>query len=84
MALRTKFTIKKIEKKSWKRGTYVFTIYYVNGRRYHETSTPFRECGIDWVQSLGEFERRAEKEDITENTPSWLDNMLEEDGYQWK
>jgi len=74
--------IRKIEEKSWKEGTYAFTKYYVNGRLFHEMSEPKNKCGVSYFSELPTSERKAKKEDITSNTPYFIDNMLEEMGYE--
>lgn len=67
----------KIESKSWKAGPYAFTKYFLNGKELTEIHEHKCECSRDFFENLPESELNAKWEDITGNTPSWLDKIIE-------
>jgi hypothetical protein len=69
--------MKTITEKSWKEGTYVHTTYYVDGEEFKTISEHKNQCSVEYFNNLPESEENAEMEDITDNTPSWLDDMIE-------
>jgi len=68
---------KTITSKSWKYGTYAHTIFYSDGEEIKTISDHKNQCGDEWFNNLPEDEESAEIEDITGNTPSWLDEMID-------
>jgi len=64
---------------SWREGTYATTEYYVDGELFHTTHEPAHKCGVSWFMSLPHKDDDEHLiEDITGNTPSWLDAMIDE------
>jgi len=71
--------MKTITSKSWKEGTNAHTIYYADGEEIITISEHENECGVGWFTNLPENIESAEVEDITGNTPSWLDELIDEE-----
>ncbi len=71
--------MKKITCKSWKEGTYAHTIFYVDGKELKTISGNKNQCGVEWFNNLPEEEESAVIEDITGNTPSWLDELIDDE-----
>ena len=68
---------KKITSKSWKCGTYVKTAYSIDGQEIAEELEHKKDWAIEFFNNLPESEEEAIIEDITGNTPCWLDKMIE-------
>jgi len=67
---------KEITCKSWREGTYAYTTFYVDGKEIKTISEHKNECGVEEFNNLPDNEEDAKVEDITGNTPYWLDEEM--------
>ena len=70
--------LRSITCKSWRHGDRAITRYYMEGEEIHELIQHKNKCGTSWFLGLPEDETQAEIEDITGNTPHWLDKIIED------
>ena len=69
----------KITQRSRRWGTYATTTYYIDCKEFHTITENKNNCGTDWFNSLPETQddnKATPHEDITGNTPYWLDDMI--------
>jgi hypothetical protein len=70
----------KLQRKSYKFGSYATSEYYVNGELVGETSSHQKECGTGWFMDLTSEEDAIMEEISINDVPDNIYDKLKEDG----